>query len=117
MTNPPHGGSASPPGTIPSGAVPAGAVPAGTNNSDFGATTLSGRTVTDRPGGDRPDAHFAPAAPAPERGSHAAGDRPVPPQGGPGAAQAAPPTGTTSIRGIRTGRNRGPRRARLQIRH
>src|SRR5579875_1105662 len=88
---------------------------AGTPNAEFGATTVSGAPVHDRPAGLTPDA-------PPLGGQH----RPGGPDGnsGPGASGDRTPTGpqSTAPTGPQTGpqrasRGRGPRRARLQVRH
>jgi hypothetical protein len=91
MTQSPSGGTASP------NAQP-GSPPPGPAAADFGATTMSGSTASatatdSRPGG---------------------GAKPGPPQGAPVASTAAPPAAPQQARGAR---NRGPRRARLQLRH
>jgi hypothetical protein len=107
MTNPPHGGSVSP------------------SSTDFGATTLSGRTL-ESPGGAPTGTATEPAKdgqrPSPEFGDgHTRTDIPAAkaaPTAAPGLIGGPPPAGAPQeIRGIRTGRNRGPRRARLQIKH
>lgn len=106
MTNPPSGGSASP------------------TSTEFGATTLSGRSAPGR--SDAP----ADSPAEPQRTEYGDGHTTrtdLPAMGtiaAPGPSAARPQTGPdtsgsmpSAIRGIRTGRNRGPRRARLQIRH
>ena len=99
MTNPPAGGSVTEAGA-------AGAASTNPSSADFGATTLSGRTVPAAGGApnDGVDGHTRTDIPPAKA-----------PAGGPGQE---PPAGSpAAIRGIRAGRNRGPRRARLQIRH
>jgi hypothetical protein len=99
MTQSPYGGTASP--SVQSG--PGGRIPSGTDNganggpgrgptAEFGATTIS--STQQHPVADREH--------APQPGP-TAGEQPRRPQ-------AAPQSG-------RAGRNRGPRRARLQLRH
>jgi hypothetical protein len=111
MTNPPAGGSVTQTGAGSTGATRA----ASAASTDFGATTLSGRAGPN-----------ADAAPVTDHGAdgHTRSDIPAVKADGPGpvplasaAAPAGPDSAPAAVRGIRTGRNRGPRRARLQIRH
>ncbi len=143
MTNPPRGGSASTSTSQPSetsasggsdfgattlsgrtttdrsgapGAAPATAERDGTGNG--AAAPTQGREHAVGGLGPIPAApHTAPIGPnapgAPGPSEPAAG---VPRPGEP-ITSGALPGATSAIRGIRTGRNRGPRRARLQIRH
>jgi hypothetical protein len=100
MTQPPYLGQAKPPST------------------DFGATTVSGAPVTNRdaaPAAGRPadpSARTA-AVPVPPAPPTSGASAPTPP--GPGGA--SNPGAAGSPRSGRTERVRGPRRARLQLRH
>jgi len=107
MTNPPSGGSVTQASTV--GTAGPG------SDADFGATTLSGRSAANPAGtatDHAVDGHTRTDLPP------ATGAEPIPAPGGAPLGVPAAPAGTSGpIRGIRTGRNRGPRRARLQIRH
>jgi len=79
---------------------------AGTPSNEFGATTVSGTPVSERGPGFNPDGQSlhgpsGPGGPSGPAGPNAPGDKPVPPAGAQRAAA----------------RGRGPRRARLQVRH
>src|SRR5579875_3577533 len=90
MTNPPSGGSVSPPSLPGAGTATSPdshVAPGGPPGDDFGATTLSGRTMTEQPGraDNRPAGERPTERPATERpaGSTRA-DLPPVPQGLPG---------------------------------
>ncbi len=96
MTKPPAGGSASAPST-----------------SEFGATTISGTASTDRDGADRSGTGRVGSLDERDSGS----PRPAGHRADEAARDAAPAKATT-VAGVRSrDRNRGPRRARLQLRH
>ncbi len=114
MTNPPSGGSVTEAGT------------AGTGSARARTRTSARRRYPDAPPRTPP---ARPTAPGTDHGAdgHTRTDIPAvkspgaelpAPAAAPAAAVSAAPAGASGpIRGIRTGRNRGPRRARLQIRH
>jgi hypothetical protein len=91
MTQSPYGGTASPSYS-----------PSSPQSTEFGATTISGSPGTSTTTNDRPS---APPATPPAQPPAAAGQPPV---GQPSDAAA---------RASRSARGRGPRRARLQLRH
>jgi hypothetical protein len=108
MTNPPAGGSVTQTGSTGATRAP---------STDFGATTLSGRSapntdgapVTDHGADGNTRADIPVVSPGP------VGTVPGPATAVPSGAEGA--GAPAAVRGIRTGRNRGPRRARLQVRH
>jgi len=90
----------------------------GAASTEFGATTLSGRTAPN-PGGAPSGTATEPNRSAGDGAATRADFPAAKPPDGLGVVPTPGPDGseTSAIRGIRTDRNRGPRRARLQIRH
>jgi|SRR5664279_103723 len=119
MTKPPTGGSGAARDTAEFGAI--------TDSAEFGATTISGKSDTDddsspeRTGPTSPRTSEPDSAEPPQSGTAGSPtSRPSSAAAGPAAfASALTPTDeSATTRGTRAGgRSRGPRRARLQIRH
>ncbi len=134
MTQPPYpgqhvddAGSPGYPGYAPSVAQPRHAE-RGAPSSDFGPATVSGRGVA--PGAhtaptDHPGAHAAAPAPPPAGGSYdspgsygMSGTAVTGSTAATGVPRSAPASPSSTESGTsRVGRSRGPRRARLQLRH
>ena len=119
MTKPPPGGSSAAPDTAEFGAI--------TDSAEFGATTISGRSDADddsspeRTGSTSPTTSEPDSAEPPQSGTAGSPtSRPNSTVAGSAAFPSAltPTDESVTTRGTRAGgRSRGPRRARLQIRH